>query len=48
MMAYKPRALPSIITNSSIPAVESRLKFLKAARDEALASHELAQQVMAS
>ena len=48
MMGYKPRALPSLISDSSIPAVESCLKSLVAARDEALAAHELARQVMSS
>ena len=48
MMGYEPCALPSLISDSSIPAVESRLKSLVAARDEALATHELARQVMSS
>ena len=48
MMGYEPHALPSIIQNSAIPAVETRLKNLTAARNEALAAHELAQQVMAA
>ena len=45
MMGYEPRALPSVISDTSIPAVESRLKALSAARNEALAAHELARQV---
>ena len=48
MMGYEPRALPSVISDTSVPAVESRLKTLSAARNEALATHELAQQVMSS
>ena len=48
MMGYEPRALPSVIANTSIPAVESRLKALSAARNEALTGHELARQVMSS
>ena len=48
MMGYEPHALPSIIQNSAIPAVKTRLKNLTAARNEALAAHELAQQVMAA
>ena len=48
MMGYEPCALPSVISNTSIPAVESRLKTLSAARNEALAAHELARQVMNS
>ena len=42
MMGYEPHALPSIIQSSAIPAVETRLKNLTAARNEALAAHELA------
>ena len=41
-MGYEPRALPSVIADTSIPAVESRLKTLSAARNKALATHELA------
>ena len=48
MMGYEPRALPSVISDTTIPAVESRLKTLSDARDEALAAHELARQVMAA
>ena len=48
MMGYEPRALPSVISDTSIPAVETRLKTLSAARNEALAAHELARQVMSS
>ena len=48
MMGYEPRALPSVISDTSIPAVEAHLKTLSAARNEALATHELARQVMSS
>ena len=48
MMGYEPRALPLVIADTSIPAVESRLKTLSAARNEALTAHELARQVMSS
>ena len=48
MMGYEPRALPSVISDTSIPTVESRLKTLSAAPNEALATHELARQVMNS
>ena len=48
MMGYEPRALPSVISDTSIPAVEARLKTLSAACKEALAAHELARQVMSS
>ena len=47
MMGYEPIALPTILPSTSVPAVELRLKELTAARDEALAAHELARQVMA-
>ena len=46
-MGYEPIALPTILPSTSVPAVELRLKELTAARDEALAAHELARQVMA-
>ena len=42
MMGYEPRALPSVISDTSIPAVETCLKTLPAARNEALTAHELA------
>ena len=48
MMGYEPRALPSIVSNTAIPTVETRLKTLSTTRDEALAAHELACQVMAA
>ena len=48
MMGYEPLALPTILPSTSVPAVDLRLKELTAARDEALAAHELARQVMAS
>ena len=48
MMGYKPCALPTVLPKTSIPAIETHLKFLNAARDEALAAHELAHQVMSS
>ena len=48
MIGYKPRTLPSVIFDTTIPAIESCLKTLSAARNEALATHELAQQVMAT
>ena len=48
MMGYEPCALPSVIADTSIAAVESRLKTLSAAHNEGLATHELARQVMSS
>ena len=48
MMGYEPRALPSAIPETTIPALEERLKSLSAARQEALTAHELARQVMNS
>ena len=46
MMEYEPYALPSIISDSSIPAVESHLKSLITIQDEALTTYELTHQVM--
>ena len=48
MMGYETHALPSIIQNSAIPTVETRLKNLTTAQNKALAAHELAWQVMAT
>ena len=48
MMGYEPHALPPILQNSAIPTVETRLKNLTATRDEVLAAHKLAWQVMAA
>ena len=48
MMGYEPIPLPTVLPSSSIPAVETRIKTLQAARQEALATHELAQQTMAA
>ena len=48
MMGYEPHTLPSVIQSSAIPAVETKLKNLTAAQNEALAAHELAWQVMAA
>ena len=48
MMGYEPCALPSVISDTTTPAVETRLKTLSAAHDEALAAPELAHQVMAT
>ena len=42
MMGNKPRALPSVISDTTIPAVETCLKTLSTAHNEALAAHELA------
>ena len=47
-MGYESCALPSVIANTSIPAVEFHLKTLSTAHNEALAAYELAQQVMSS
>ena len=48
MMGYEPHALPSVIADTSIPTVESCLKTLTAALNEALTTHELARQVMSA
>jgi len=46
MMGYHPLPLPEVTEKTSIPAVEDRVKTLQHAREEALASHELARQTM--
>ena len=48
MMGYEPCALSSVISNTTIPAVETCLKTLSTTHDEALAAHKLAHQVMAA
>ena len=48
MMGYEPHALPTVLSKTSIPIVETYLKSLNAIRNEALATHELACQVMSS
>jgi hypothetical protein len=48
MMGFKPCPLPTVIAETNLPAIESWLKTLSAARDEALAAHKLAQQVMSA
>src|ERR1700733_10944773 len=47
MMGYKPLALPVTYPKSDVPAAEKRIAALQRARDEALATHELARQLMA-
>lgn len=47
IMGYNPRAIPTVSAASDLPAVTSRLEKLQTARDEALATHQLAQQRMA-
>jgi hypothetical protein len=47
MMGYEPHALPSVITNTSLPTIKTYLRTLTTARNEALAAHELTHQVMA-
>ena len=46
MMGYEPCALSTVISESNIPAVESRLATLDATHKEALVAHELAHQTM--
>ena len=48
MMGYEPHALPSILHNSPISPIETRLKNPTTIQDKVLAAHELAQQVMAA
>ena len=47
-MGYEPCALPLVISDTTIPAIDTCLKTLSAARNKALAAHELAHQVMAA
>ena len=47
MMGYEPIALPITYPKSNVPAVEQRITALQCTCDEALATHELARQLMA-
>ena len=47
MMGYNPRAIPTVVPKTTVPAVEERLENLEKARQEAMAAHELARQRMA-
>ena len=42
MMGYEPHALPMVLPETQLPAVETHLQQLSAACDEALAAHKLA------
>ena len=46
MLGYEPQAIPNIIEKSHLPAVEECLKTLEQARNKALATHKLTQQLM--
>ena len=48
IMGYEPRALPTIISDTSLPAVQNHLNSLLAMRKEALATHDLTRQTMKS
>ena len=48
MMGYEPHALPTIISETSLSAVQDCLHSLLAIRKEALAAHDLARQTMKS
>ena len=48
MMGYEPCAISMVLSETSIPTVKTCLKSLNAARNEALAAHELIYQVMSS
>ena len=48
MMGYEPYALPMVLPETQLPAVETCLQQLSAACNEALAAHKLARQIMAS
>ena len=47
MMGYNPRAIPTVVPPTNVPAVEKHLDNLQQARQEAEAAHELARQRMA-
>jgi hypothetical protein len=46
-MGFKPRDIPLAFEKTDVPTTEMRIKGLKEARDEALAAHELARELMA-
>jgi len=46
MYGYEPRPLPSVISETHIPAAESCIKELSEARNEALAAHDITHRVM--
>lgn len=46
MMGYDPALIPIAYPRTNVPLVQDRLTELQKARDEALAAHELARQVM--
>jgi hypothetical protein len=48
MMGYEPRDISLTFEKSNIPSADESIKELERARDEALAAHELARQVMAN
>ena len=48
MMGYEPHALPTIISETSLSAIQDRLHSLLAIRKEALAAHDLTRQTMKS
>ncbi|KAJ2926197.1 hypothetical protein H1R20_g10898, partial [Candolleomyces eurysporus] len=48
LYGYRPPAIPTAIGETKFPAVESRMKMLESARNEAIAAHELARIRMRS
>ena len=46
MMGYKPTAIPTVTGKTNVSSVEKRIEDLKQARTEAIATHELAWQIM--
>ena len=48
MMGHEPYALPTVLSKTSISAIEIHLKSLNATRDKALTAHKLVHQVMSS
>jgi hypothetical protein len=47
-MGYHPQAIPTAYEKTNIPATEQRIAQLLQAREEALAAHKLARQLMVS
>jgi hypothetical protein len=46
-MGYNPQSLPHTLVSSPVPAAEERLHLLQKAREEAIACHNIAMQLMA-
>ena len=46
MMGYEPKSMPLPYAKTNVPELEQRIILLQRARDEALATHELARQLV--